>query len=773
MALSTRLLLTWSVTLTLAACHALQPAKPSAPGLSLIPQPASVERRHGAFHLRQGAPLIIDSGNAEAVGIAQRFVDRLAQTRGIHLDLRPFGDARDSRGAIVFSLDARDTLAPGGEGYRLAVDGDRIRISSRESRGLFYGSVTLWQLLTQEVAPTTSIDVPELLITDKPRFGWRGAMLDSARHFQSPDFIKRFLDQLALAKLNTFHWHLTDDQGWRIEIKKYPRLVEVGAWSRPAGAAGTDADGKPVRQGGYYTQDEIRDIVRYAAERHITVVPEIDVPGHMQAAIAAYPALGSKGDTPVVSPDWGVHSYILNVDESTFAFMQDVLDEVMQLFPGTWIHVGGDEAVKDQWKASARVQARMRELGLANEEALQDWFIARLQKYLAAHGRTLIGWDEILEGGLPPDATVMSWRGVKGGVDAARLGHDVVMAPSPDLYLDHLQSDAADEPSGRPDLRTLADIYAFEPTPADMDAVAAEHVLGAQANLWTEHMRTPALVEHAAFPRLAALAEVLWSPASTHDWNGFVARLVPQMDRYRVAGIAAAQSAFEVRMAAAYTVADSVAVTLSDQAGLPIRYTTDGSAPTAASPLYREPLRQPVPSTLAAATFLDGREVGIAKTHTLARENLLRRSSDALKPCSGKLALRLEDDAPATGARAFFSVDLFDPCWIFERASLDGIASIGVDVGQLPYNFQLWKDAANIVPRPAPQSPDGELLVKLDTCAGATVAKLPLGPARANPAVTPLRAPLARLAGMHDLCFVFSGHGTDPLWVIDAVQLIP
>jgi hexosaminidase len=372
---------------------------------------------------------------------------------------------------------------------------------------------------------------------------------------------------------------------------------------------------------------------------------------------------------------------------------------VLQLFPSRYVHVGGDEAVKDQWHASARVQQRMHELGIADEAHLQGWFMARLQTYLVAHGRRLIGWDEILEGDLPPDATVMSWQGTKGGIEAAHRGHDVVMAPSPDLYLDHLQSDAGDEPSGRPDVRTLADVYAFDPT-AGMDASAAKHVLGAQANLWTEHMRTTAMVEHAAFPRLAALAESLWSPIATHDWNGFTTRLVAQMERYRARGIAAAGS---------------------------------------------ERSRE---------------------------ESALRRSSATLKQCSGKLVLRLEDDAPADGARAFFNVDLFDPCWIFPQASLDRIDGIRVAVGQLPYNFQLGKDVANIVPRPKPTTSAGELRVLLDSCAGPTLVVIPLDEARRNPAVTTLTATFAPHAGAHDLCFVFASDGVDPQWAIDEVQLL-
>jgi len=768
-----------SLVLAVAGCASSPPATDARhETLPLLPMPAQVEPRAGHFLLNDGARLAVDSRDGEAPDIARRFATRLAQLRGLRLDVRPSADAGSAHAAIVFSLAPDNASVPNGEGYELTVEAQHIRVAARDARGLFYGGVTLSQLLTRETTHAASIDVPALRIVDQPRFAWRGAMLDSVRHFQPPEFVKRFIDQLAQLKLNTFHWHLTDDQGWRIEIPRYPRLTEVGAWRRPAGAAGTDANGKPVRYGGYYTQEQIRDIVRYAAERNITIVPEIDMPGHMQAAIAAYPELGSLGDKPVVSPDWGVHSYLLNTDDATFTFMQNVLDDVMQLFPGTYIHIGGDEAVKDQWKASPREQARMHKLGLPDEDHLQAWFVARLQKYLAAHGRRLIGWDEILEGGLPADATVMSWRGAQGGIDAAKQGHDVVMAPSPDLYLDRLQSDADDEPSGRPDLRTLADIYAYQPTPAGIDADAARHVLGAQATLFTEHMRTTAMVEHAAFPRLAALAEVLWSPASTHDWNGFVARLVPQMDRWRAQGIAAADSAFEVRFADDYERADArVRVTLSNQVALPIRYTldngrTDGSDPTAASPLYREPLQLPLPSTLRAATFLGPRRTAPAQTRELTPETLLSRSSAELKQCAGKLVLRLADSESADTAHAFYNVDLFDPCWLWPAAPLDGIAAIRVRVARLPYNFQLAHDVANIVPRPASESKGGELLVKRDGCSGSTLARMPLESVRDNPASV-LETPLPAMTGAHDLCFAFAGSESGALWAIDDVMLIP
>ncbi|MET0226743.1 MAG: family 20 glycosylhydrolase [Dokdonella sp.] len=757
----------------LSACHAPTSKPASDPTLSLIPQPALLEPHHGTFYLRQGAPLIVDANNAEAVGIARRFADLLQSTRAMHVDVRPFGDGAQ-RDAIVFALEPANPRVPTGEGYELSIDDHLIRVAAAEPQGLFRGSVTLWQLLTQQSTPAATLGVAELLIRDRPRFSWRGAMLDSARHYQPPDFIKRFIDQLALLKLNTLHWHLTDDQGWRIEIERYPRLTDIGAWRRPAGAAGTDANGQPARYGGYYTQDEIRDIVHYAAERYVTIVPEIDMPGHMQAAIAAYPELGSAAGTPVVSPDWGVHGYILNVEEPTFVFMQNVLDEVIALFPGSYIHVGGDEAVKDQWKASSRVQARMRELGIGDEEKLQGWFIARLQTYLAVHGRRLIGWDEILEGDVPASATVMSWRGAKGGIAAANAGHDVVLSPDPDLYLDHLQGDGADEPAGRPSVRSLADIYAFQPLPPGLDGRAARHVLGAQANLWTEHMRTPERVEHAAFPRLAALAEVLWSPASTHDWNGFVHRLVPQMARWQSLGIAVASSAFDVRFTPDYDgVSGEFSLALSNPLELPIRYSRDGSEPSDTSTLYREPLRLPVATQLRAAAFDGTRQAGAVQTRYLTREQLLRRSSDALQPCSGKLTLRLEDDAPRDGARTFFNVDLFDPCWLWPHAPLDAARRIEVSVGQLPYNFQLWNDAKSIVPRPSPVSAQGELLIKRDGCAGTLLASLPLAAATGNPAITKLEAALPSSAGAHDLCFVFSGRGPDPLWAVDSVQLIP
>ena len=521
--------------LLLGACSAVhRPQIEDAP-LPLIPLPAAIERAPGHFFLRRGMPVIVRSENAQALGAAQYFQQL---ENSLHLDLRPNGAEADD--AIVFDLDTH-LPAPGderGEGYELSVSPQRIRIAARTPQGLFYGGITLSQLIGPGDS-TGSAAVPAVTISDHPRFGWRGVLLDSARHFQSPEFVKKFIDQIAQHKLNVLHWHLTDDQGWRVQIRQYPKLTDIGAWRTPPG-------GGPL-YGGFYTQDEIRDIVRYAAQRCVTIIPEIEMPGHAQAAVAAYPQFGVTGNDPVVSHDWGVNTYLFNVDEPTFGFLQNVLDEVMELFPSRYIHIGGDEAAKDQWQASARVQARLHELGLKDEAALQGWFTARIGKYLAAHGRKLIGWDEILEGGVPPDATVMSWRGTQGAVDSARQGHDVVMAPSPLMYFDHLQYSGHQEPPGRPDVVSLQDVYRFEPVPKDLDATQAAHVLGGEATLWSEYLTDAQRVEHAAFPRLAALAEVLWSPQRSLDWNSFQARLPAQLARYARADVAYARAPAPVR----------------------------------------------------------------------------------------------------------------------------------------------------------------------------------------------------------------------------------
>ncbi|MER5430786.1 beta-N-acetylhexosaminidase [Streptomyces sp. NPDC002588] len=461
------------------------------------------------------------------------------------------GDNADNR--IVLSIDPE--LPP--EGYRLVADGQAMRIQGGGAAGVFWGAQTFRQLLGPDafrrapLRPRREWDVPVLSVEDSPRFRWRGLMLDVARHFMPKEGVLRYLDLMAAHKLNVFHFHLTDDQGWRIEIERYPRLTEVGAWrarTKFGHRASPLWDEKP--HGGFYTQDDIREIVAYAAERHISVVPEIDVPGHSQAAIAAYPELGNTDviDTTRLSvwDTWGINPNVLAPTDNTLRFYEGVFEEVLELFPAdagafsAFIHVGGDECPKDQWRESAAAQARIKELGLADEDELQSWFIRHFDKWLSARGRRLIGWDEILEGGLAEGAAVSSWRGYAGGIAAARAGHDVVMCPEQRVYFDHRQDGGPDEPVPIGYVRTLEDVYRFEPVPAELTPEEAGRVLGTQANLWTEVMEDSARVDYQAFPRLAAFAEIAWSglPApAERDFAGFERRMAAHYRRLDALGV--------------------------------------------------------------------------------------------------------------------------------------------------------------------------------------------------------------------------------------------
>ncbi len=496
----------------------------------LLPEPVSVDVREGRFVLAPDTVMAAGGAAREVAALCRAW---LSPATGLELPLVPSipGDAHP---ALVFQLDAALSNL-GAEGYALSATPRRVVVRALQPAGLFYGAQTLRQLLPPEIfgsAPVPGMEwsLPCVEISDFPRFGWRGAMLDCVRHFMPKEFVLRFIDLLALHKLNTFHWHLSDDQGWRLEIKAYPRLTEVGAWRKETlvGHLGDERDMvfDGVPHGGFYTHDDVREIVAYAQARHVTIVPEIEMPGHAQAAIAAYPELGNTGDPVAVRPYWGISETIYNVAESTFNFLQTVLDEVLSLFPGPFIHVGGDEAPKVQWRASPAAQARMRELGLRDEDALQSYFIRRMDAFLTSRGRRLIGWDEILEGGLAENAAVMSWRGVAGGVAAATAGHDVVMAPNTHTYFDYYQSeDRSREPLAIGGYVPLETVYAFDPFCPGLDATAARHILGAQAQLWTEYVPTPEHAETMLFPRLCALAEVAWTHPSRKNYAGFLTRL--------------------------------------------------------------------------------------------------------------------------------------------------------------------------------------------------------------------------------------------------------
>ena len=738
----------------------------------VIPLPAKVTKAQGALVLKADTRVLVPSGDVQARHAADYFVALLERSRSARLEI--LESSRRERGSGASIRFATDAAAPAGdEAYVVSVTPSGAQVRARSSAGLFYGGITLWQLMTADGGEALPVSVPATRIEDSPRFSWRGFMLDSARHIQSVDEIKRLLDQMAQAKLNVFHWHLTDDQGWRLEIRRYPRLTDVGAWRIPAGKAGRDADGKPVRYGGYYTQAQAREIVEYAAQRHITVVPEIEMPGHAQSAIAAYPQFGVTGKAPVVSADWGVHPYLYNTDDATFAFLEDVVGEVMAVFPGMYIHVGGDEAVKAQWQASPEVQSRRRALGLPDEQALQSWFIKRIERFIVSRGRKLIGWDEIIEGGLPPEATVMSWRGIKGAVEAAKQGHDVVLTPSNLTYFNRMQGDGVDEPPSHDYPTPLRAVYDFEPIPSELSAEEAVHVLGTQANLWTEHVRTEPRVEHMAFPRLAALAEVAWSPRASRDWGSFLRRLAPQMQRYRAAGIAAADSAFAVRFDVLPADGRHATVALRNQVGFgEFRYTVDGSVPSADSPHYNEPLTVELPATVRANAFFEGRPLAAVRTQEVTAQALRTAHAEQLQTCSKGLVLRLEDDEPAADQRAVVPVDITDPCVIWKQVDLTGMTALRVDAVDLPFNFQFGTDPLpGQLRKQATRA--GEIEVTLDGCEGRSIGTASMDKARRNAGVAVIDVPIAATAGRHDLCLRFTRDRHDPFWAVDRVQLLP
>jgi N-acetyl-beta-hexosaminidase/alpha-L-fucosidase len=499
---------------------------------AIIPEPVSTQWHSGSFAL--DANTVIMASDSDVLA-ASFFNDYLQHFYGLRLPV-------NKPGAHVITL----RTGPGGKQgqYHLETTPDNITIAGSTHAGTFYGIQTLIQLLpltpfqatdNGPVVRTTNgtLKIPAVTIDDYPRFDYRGLHLDVGRHFYSVDFVKRYIDFIALHKMNYFHWHLTEDQGWRIEIKKYPRLTDIGAWRSGTIIGhhpGTGDDSIP--HGGYYTQDQIKEVVKYAADRYITVIPEIEMPGHASAALAAYPWLGCTGGPYHVQHTWGVFKEVYCAgNDSVFQFLQDVIDEIIPLFPAKYIHIGGDECPKDSWKTCPKCQKRIAALGLKNEDELQSWFIQRMEKYINSKGKSIIGWDEILEGGIAPNATIMSWRGEKGGIDAAKQHHNVIMTPGQYVYFDHAQTHNDDSLTIGGYL-PLQQVYGYEPVPAELTGSDTNYVLGAQANLWTEYMANVAKVEYMLFPRLSALSEVLWSPKAGRNYANFQHRLADQYKRY-------------------------------------------------------------------------------------------------------------------------------------------------------------------------------------------------------------------------------------------------
>jgi hexosaminidase len=499
-------------------------AQDNNPNLGIIPAPVSLKKSSGEFILSQQTTLLADSLTNKAVVFLTDYLQNKAM---LHVQLKA-NDGSSTTNSIVLTSSGTDNLPA--DGYRLTITPQQIIIAGKGA-GLFYGIQTLIQLMPAERAAVAKL--PCVQVEDYPRFGYRGVMLDVCRHFFSVEFVKKYIDLMAAYKLNNFHWHLTDDQGWRIEIKKYPKLTEVGS-QRAQTVIGNYHDRTPQQfdntpYGGYYTQDQIREVVKYAADRYINIVPEIEMPGHSEAALTAYPELSCDPSFPYkVSETWGVFHDTYCPSDKTFSFLQDVLTEVMDLFPSKYIHIGGDEAPKDAWKKSAFCQKLIKKLHLKNEEELQSYFIQRMEKFVNSKGRSIIGWDEILEGGLSPNATVMSWRGEAGGIAAAQQNHNVIMTPgSGGLYIDQLQGKLNLEPLSIGGYDPLSKIYSYNPVPAVLTPDQQKYILGVQANLWTEYIPTENKAEYMTFPRLMALSEVAWSPLANKNYTDFADTRLP------------------------------------------------------------------------------------------------------------------------------------------------------------------------------------------------------------------------------------------------------
>ena len=594
---------------------------------AIIPRPAQLEARAGEFVVNRATTIRVPFAQPTLKAIVDSFASQLNRTIELGIVVQNAGNTSAQSNAIQF-LPTRDTTL-GPEGYRIDATAKLVTVEASTPTGFFYAVQTLYQLLPPTVLAVKTHDlrplqIPACRIQDRPRYPHRGLLLDVSRHFFPVAFIKKHLDLMALHKFNTFHWHLTDDQGWRIEIKKYPRLTQIGSQRRETIVGHYDDydpqvfDGKPY--GGFYTQNEIRDVVRYATARHITVVPEIEMPGHALAALSAYPELScDPAKSYQAATKWGVFTDVFCPTEKTFGFLEDVLTEIMALFPGKYIHIGGDECPKDAWRKSEFCQQLIRREGLKNEHELQSYFITRIDRFVTAKGRRIIGWDEILEGGVSPNATVMSWRGTKGGIDAARQRHDVIMTPGAFCYLDHYQGDPALEPTGFGDKLPIAKVYSYNPTPTELSPAEATHILGAQGNLWTEYITTSDQAEYMFWPRTAALAEVVWTPLALKNYDDFARRLPTHLERLATLDVNYAHTFFDATLTAQPTPDGKVSVAMATTPLVTgdLRYTLDGSIPSGKSPRYGQPLLVDKSTTVRVATFRDGQPLSqLARVQT-------------------------------------------------------------------------------------------------------------------------------------------------------------
>ena len=643
------------------------PAFPQDNTYDLIPFPAQFSGQTGQFALSASTKIVVTPKDAAQATAAQLLNNYLKTSTGLSIPVTPITPVMAKGKHVFFAAHKAKRVGP--EGYTLAVTPDRVTIEAETPKGYFYAVQTLIQLTSG------AKQIPSCQILDRPRYAYRGIMVDVARHFMPVAFIKKHIDLMAMHKMNTFHWHLTDDQGWRIEIKKYPKLTQIGS-KRSQSLVGNYAQYFPQQfdktpHGGFYTQDEIRDVVRYATARHVTIVPEIEMPGHALAALAAYPELSCEATKKYeVGTTWGVYEDVFCPSEPTFTFLQDVLTEVFALFPGKYVHIGGDECPKKAWKQSAFCQSLMKKLKLKNEDELQSYIIRRIDKFVTSKGRSIIGWDEILEGGLAPNATVMSWRGTEGGIEAAKQKHNVVMTPGAFCYLDKYQANPANEPIAIGGYLPLEVVYGYEPTPAELTPDQQKYIQGVQANLWTEYLKTPEAVEYMLWPRAIAIAEIAWMPKQTgpRNFEDFAMRLkahLPHLDRLNVNY---AKRLLDVRAETQFSDGGQLQVRLNKlDSDSKIFYTLNGKEATPASAEYLTPIALTKTTTVKAVTipgetpysetFFIHRAKGKPYTYT----DKPRTDADAKKLTDGQVAQApqsVREWVEVTGKDLDFTIDL-------------------------------------------------------------------------------------------------------------------
>ncbi len=688
---------------------------------NLVPFPAQFVGRDGQFALTKDTKIVLNIKDAGQVQAAQMLMSQINTASGLGLQIANMSPALSKAKHLFFQ--ANKTKKCGAEGYVLKVSSEKIIVEAETPKGYFYAVQTLLQLLPPQVFSSSKIEnvawkLPACDILDRPRFGYRGLMLDAGRYFMPVSFVKRFIDLMAIHKLNTFHWHLTEDQGWRIEIKKYPKLTQIGS-KRKASMLGHYDQYYPQKyddkeHGGFYTQDEIRDIVKYAAARQITIIPEIEMPGHSVAALAAYPELSCDATKKYeVATQWGVKNDVYCPNEQTFKFLQDVLTEVMTLFPSKLIHIGGDECPKTAWKNSAFCQDLIKKLNLKNEDELQSYFIKRIEKFVNSKGRSIVGWDEILEGGVAPNATIMSWRGTKGGVEAAQQKHNVIMSPMDYCYIDYYQALPAKEPLAIGGLLPIEKVYSYDPT-AEFAENDKKYILGIQGNLWTEYISTPEKAEYMAYPRAVALAEINWVPQGPKNFEDFAVRLKEHLKRLDYLKVNYSKRILDVTASTQFNNEGKLQVQLKkNDSDSKIFYTTNGQNPTAASAEYVMPITLDKTTTIKATTtagakfeevFFIHRAKGKSYTYAPDAEN----SSDVFKKklTDGQVAQSQqswEDWVETTGKDFEVTIDLGEvrpvtkiTTHFLKIITANVFPPTSVEIG-LSKDGESWKDAINQV----------------------------------------------------------------------------